>query len=181
MADGWSPNPHGDVIDQWGYQFANDGTGGTGSYVNIGKGLGNKQWFQMRVRPVAATGILSSSHFPEKNQGNFLICNTIGFLGVLQHEVKYNGADIRAVEVEPIVVSADPNFRPSDVEVGGDGALYISDWSNAIIGHMQHNMRDPNRDREHGRVYRVTAKDRPLLTPMKLKGKPIDEIGRSHV
>ena len=170
------PNPHGDVIDQWGYQFANDGTGGTGSYVNIGKGIGNKPWFEKRVRPVSATGILSSSHFPEKNQGNFLICNCIGFLGVLQHEVTYNGADIRATEVEPILVSSDPNFRPTDVEVGGDGALYVSDWSNAIIGHMQHNMRDPNRDHTHGRIYRVTAKDRPLLKPLKLKGKPIAEV-----
>ena len=170
------PNPHGDVFDQWGYQFANDGTGGTGSYVNIGKGVGNKPWFKMRVRPVAATGILSSSHFPEKNQGNFLICNCIGFLGVLQHEVKYNGAEITATEIEPILVSSDPNFRPTDVEIGGDGALYVSDWSNAIIGHMQHNMRDPNRDHEHGRIYRVTAKDRPLLKPLKLKGKPIAEV-----
>lgn len=170
------PNPHGDVFDQWGYQFANDGTSGTGSYVNIGKGVGNKQWFDKRVRPVAATGILSSSHFPEKNQGNFLICNCIGFLGVLQHEVKYNGADIRAVEIEPILVSSDPNFRPTDVEIGGDGALYVSDWANAIIGHMQHNMRDPNRDHEHGRIYRVTAKGRPTLKPVKLKDKPVPEV-----
>ncbi len=170
------PNPHGDVIDQWGYQFVNDGTGGVGSYVNIGKGVGNKPWFEKRVRPVAATGILSSSHFPEANQGNFLICNCIGFLGVLQHEVKYNGADITATEIEPILVSSDPNFRPTDVEIGGDGALYVSDWSNAIIGHMQHNMRDPNRDHEHGRIYRVTAKDRPLLKPLQLKDKPIPEV-----
>ncbi|MFN6161697.1 MAG: PVC-type heme-binding CxxCH protein [Planctomycetota bacterium] len=170
------PNPHGDVFDQWGYQFANDGTSGTGSYVNIGKGIGNKQWFKMRVRPVAANGILSSSHFPEENQGNFLLCNCIGFLGVLQHRVETNGADITATEIEPILVSSDPNFRPSDVEVGGDGALYVSDWSNAIIGHMQHNMRDPNRDREHGRIYRVTATGRPTLKPTKLKGKPIAEV-----
>jgi putative heme-binding domain-containing protein len=170
------PNPHGDVFDQWGYQFANDGTSGTGSYVNIGKGLGNKQWFKMRVRPVAANGILSSSHFPEANQGNFLLCNCIGFLGVLQHRVEYNGADITATEIEPILVSSDPNFRPSDVEVGGDGALYVSDWCNAIIGHMQHNMRDPNRDRDHGRVYRVTATGRPLVAPVKLRGKPISEV-----
>jgi putative heme-binding domain-containing protein len=173
------PNPHGDVFDQWGYQFANDGTGGTGSYVNIGKGIGNKQWFKQRVRPVAATGILSSSHFPDANQGNFLICNCIGFLGVLQHEVHYNGADITATEIEPILVSSDPNFRPTDLEIGGDGALYVSDWNNAIIGHMQHNMRDPNRDHEHGRIYRVTAKDRPLLKPIKLKGKPIEEVCRA--
>ncbi len=170
------PNPHGDVFDQWGYQFANDGTGGSGSYVSIGKGVDHKPWFKMRVRPVAATGILSSSHFPEKNQGNFLICNCIGFLGVLQHEVKYNGADITAEEIEPILVSSDPNFRPSDVEMGGDGAMYVADWSNAIVGHMQHNMRDPNRDHEHGRIYRVTAKDRPTLTPTKLKGKPIANV-----
>lgn len=170
------PNPHGDVFDQWGYQFANDGTGGVGSYVNIGKGISNKPWFKMRVRPVAATGILSSSHFPEKNQGNFLVCNCIGFLGVLQHEVKYNGADITATEIEPILVSSDPNFRPTDVEIGGDGALYVSDWSNAIIGHMQHNMRDPNRDHEHGRIYRVTAKDRPTLKPVPMKGKPITDV-----
>lgn len=170
------PNPHGDVIDQWGYQFANDGTTGTGSYVNIGKGVGNKQWFQKRVRPVAATGILSSSHFPEANQGNFLIANTIGFLGVLQHEVRYNGADISAVEIEPILVSDDPNFRPSDLEIGSDGALYVADWSNALIGHMQHNMRDPNRDDRHGRIYRVTYEGRPLVKPVRLKGKSVAEI-----
>lgn len=170
------PNPHGDALDQWGYQFANDGTSGTGSYVNIGKGIGNKHWFEKRVRPVAATGFLSSSHFPEKNNGNFLICNTIGFLGVLQHEVKYDGADITAVEIEPILVSSDENFRPVDLEIGGDGALYVADWSNALIGHMQHNMRDPNRDHAHGRIYRVTYKDRPLLEPVKLKGRPIETV-----
>jgi putative heme-binding domain-containing protein len=170
------PNPHGDVFDKWGYQFANDGTGGTGSYVNIGKGIGNKKWFKKRVRPVPATGIISSSHFAPENQNNFLICNSIGVLGVLQHEVKYDGADITAVEIEPILLSTDPNFRPTDVEIGGDGALYVSDWSNVLIGHMQHNMRDPNRDHEHGRIYRVTAKGRPLLKPVKMKGKPIAEV-----
>ena len=170
------PNPHGDVFDRYGYQFANDGTSGTGSYVNIGKGVRNKQWFKKRVRPVAATGILSSSHFPEHNNENFLICNCIGFLGVLQHKVHYNGADITAKEIEPILVSSDPNFRPTDLEIGGDGALYVSDWCNALIGHMQHNMRDPNRDHNHGRIYRVTYKGRPLVKRVKLKGKPIAEV-----
>jgi putative heme-binding domain-containing protein len=170
------PNPHGDVFDQWGYQFANDGTSGTGSYVNIGKGVGNRQWFDKKWRPVAATGILSSSHFPEHNNGNFLICNTIGFLGVLQHKVEYDGADVRSTAIEPVLYSDDQNFRPTDVEIGSDGALYVSDWCNVLIGHMQHNMRDPNRDHSHGRIYRVTHEDRPLLKPFKLKGKPIAEV-----
>lgn len=170
------PNPHGHVIDQWGYHFVNDGTSGTGSYMNIGKGVGNKQWFQKRVRPVAATGLISGSHFPDEMQGNFLICNCIGVLGVLQHEVQYNGADITAKEIEPILLADDPNFRPTDVEIGGDGALYVSDWSNALIGHMQHNMRDPNRDDEHGRIFRVTASGRSLVKAPKLKGRPISEV-----
>lgn len=170
------PNPHGDFFDTWGYQFANDGTSGTGSYVNIGKGVRNKQWFEKQWRPVAATGSLSSSHFPDRFQNNFLICNCIGFLGVLQHEVKYNGADIRAEAVHPLLESKDPNFRPTDLEIGGDGALYVSDWANALIGHMQHNMRDPNRDDDHGRIYRITAQGRPLLKPVRLKGKPIAEV-----
>lgn len=170
------PNPHGDVFDQWGYQFASDGTSGTGSYVNIGKGIGNKKWYTKRVRPVPATGLLSSGHFPPELEGNFLICNAIGVLGVLQHEVKYNGADITAEEIEPILISSDPNFRPSDVEIGGDGALYVADWHNALIGHMQHNMRDPNRDHEHGRIYRVTYKGRDLVKPAKMKGKPVAEV-----
>jgi putative heme-binding domain-containing protein len=170
------PNPHGHVIDQWGYHFANDGTSGTGSYINIGKGVGNKKWFEKRVRPVAATGILSSSHFPDEMQGNFLICNCIGVLGVLQHTVHYDGADITAKEVEPLLLADDPNFRPSDIEIGGDGALYVSDWSNILIGHMQHNMRDPNRDAEHGRIYRVTAKGRPLVKTPKMKGQPVADV-----
>lgn len=170
------PNPHGDFFDQWGYQFANDGTSGTGSYVNIGKGQGNKQWFEKQWRPVSATGSLSSSHFPERHQNNFLICNCIGFLGILQHEVIYDGADIIAKAVTPLLDSSDPNFRPTDIEIGADGALYVSDWANAIIGHMQHNMRDPNRDAQHGRIYRVTATGRDLVKPVRLKGKPITEV-----
>lgn len=170
------PNPHGDIFDRWGYQFVNDGTTGTGSYVNIGKGVGNKQWFKKRVRPVAANGLLSSSHFPPENDGNFIFTNVIGFLGVLQHKINYNGADITSTEIDPIVYSEDPNFRPSDLEIGGDGALYIADWHNALIGHMQHNMRDPNRDHTHGRIYRVTCPDRPLIKPAKMKGKPLADV-----
>ncbi|MEK6250096.1 MAG: PA14 domain-containing protein, partial [Planctomycetales bacterium] len=170
------PNPHGDVFDRWGYQFANDGTSGTGFYVNIGKGHANKQWYEKRVRPVPANGILSSSHFPEEVNGNFLLTNAIGFLGVLQHQIRYNGADITAHEIDPILVSSDPNFRPSDLKIGGDGALYVADWHNPLIGHMQHNIRDPNRDHQHGRIYRVTHKERPLLTPVKMKGQAIGEI-----
>ena len=69
-----------------------------------------------------------------------------------------------------LVVSSDPNFRPSDVKMGPDGAIYFSDWHNPIIGHMQHNLRDPNRNRTYGRVYRITYEGRPLSKSPKIDG-----------
>ncbi|MCA9062141.1 MAG: HEAT repeat domain-containing protein [Planctomycetaceae bacterium] len=170
------PNPHGDVFDQWGNQFATDGTGGTGYYVGFpGRGPAG-ELYTKRVRPVPATAILDSPHFPEANRGNILIANVIGFQGVTQYQFEHNGASIRATEVEPIVYSTDPNFRPSDMEIGGDGALYILDWQNPLIGHMQHNLRDPSRDHRHGRVYRVTANGRETIPVAKLSRLPTDQV-----
>jgi putative heme-binding domain-containing protein len=162
------PNPHGDVFDQWGNQFVTDGTGGTGNYVGMpGHGAPN-QLYEKRVRPVPAIQILDSQHFPEENRGNLLIANVIGFQGVTQYKFEKRGAGFFAKEVEPILYSSDQNFRPSDMEIGGDGALYVLDWQNPIIGHMQHNLRDPSRDHLHGRIYRVTAESRETQPVLKL-------------
>ena len=62
------------------------------------------------------------------------------------------------------------------MKIGPDGAIYFLDWQNPIIGHMQHNLRDPSRDRTHGRIYRVTYEGRPLLKPAKIAGEPIDKL-----
>ena len=87
-----------------------------------------------------------------------------------------DGAGLKRTEAEPLIQSADENFRPVDAEVGADGALYVADWHNPIIGHMQHNLRDTSRDRLHGRIYRVTYPGRPLLTPAKIAGQPIAQL-----
>ena len=68
------------------------------------------------------------------------------------------------------------NFRPTDLEFAPDGSLYVVDWQNALIGHMQHNARDPNRDHSHGRIYRVTYPSRPLVKPAKIHGASIPEL-----
>jgi hypothetical protein len=130
----------------------------------------------VRVRPVGGTEILASQHFPEAMQGNLIVLNTIGFRGLLSYKISEEGAGLSIAEVEPILQSADENFRPVDAEVGPDGALYFVDWHNPIVGHMQHNLRDTTRDREHGRVYRVTYAGRPLLTPPRIAGEPVARL-----
>jgi hypothetical protein len=109
-------------------------------------------------------------------QGNLLVANVIGDQGILRYKIEDRGSSFAGVEQEPVVMSTDPNFRPSDLKVGPDGAIWFIDWQNPIIGHMQHNLRDPSRDREHGRIYRVTYEGRDLLKPVKMAGEPIEKV-----
>ncbi|MEQ8788315.1 MAG: GDSL-type esterase/lipase family protein [Pirellulaceae bacterium] len=170
------PNPHGDVIDRWGNQFVSDGTSGTGYHIAFpGRGT-PKQLYVKQYRPVPGLGMIEGSHFPKNLQGNLLIANAIGFQGVAQYEFANEGATFHVEPVEPVLFSSDPNFRPSSLRIGGDGALYITDWQNPLIGHLQHNLRDPNRDHKHGRVYRVTVDGRPLRSVAKMDDKPVAEV-----
>jgi putative membrane-bound dehydrogenase-like protein len=51
-------------------------------------------------------------------------------------------------------------FRPSDVTVGTDGAIYIADWYDPVVG--GHQMKDA---KGYGRIYRVAPKGKKLRTP----------------
>ena len=113
------------------------------------------QVYNQRTRPCPGIEILSSRAFPPENQGNLLVRQRHRLPG---HPPVQAGGDGRQPRrprrpsrssPRPIRISA-----PSDLKIGPDGAIYFLDWQNPIIGHMQHNLRDPNRDRTHGRIYR---------------------------
>lgn len=173
-----SPNPHGGDFNYWGYHFATDATSGRAFQVRMdgAGGFAMHELLEKTVRPVPSSGILSSTHFPEKYNGNFIILNAIGFLGIKQYTLENTDGEFWGTEAEDLLVSSDGNFRPADFKVGDDGALYVSDWSNALIGHMQHNIRDPSRDHDHGRVYRITADGRPLEAHVEIDGQPIETL-----
>ncbi|MFM9195274.1 MAG: PVC-type heme-binding CxxCH protein, partial [Planctomycetia bacterium] len=178
-------NPHGHAFDRWGDDIVVDGTMSApywGSVFStrldgLDKHANAPTVYKQRTRPCPAIEILSSPHFPDGLQGNLLVGNVISFQGILQYAFKPKGESFpEAVEVEPILSSSDPNFRPADIEVGPDGAIYFTDWQNPIIGHMQHNLRDPSRDRTHGRVYRVVMADKPLVKPVPIAARPVAEV-----
>ncbi len=178
-----SPNPHGTSFDRWGYLYANDGTGGKSYQVRPkGDGFQMHSLLAKEFRPVPANEILSSAHFPEDMQQDFLILNVIGFLGVKQYDLnrgdggKREYGHVWGTPEKELLNGEDRNFRPSDAIVGEDGALYVADWHNMIIGHMQHNIRDPSRDHKHGRILRLTAKGRPLQKPVAIHGEPIEKL-----
>jgi len=179
------PNPHGISFDRWGYHYANDGTGGNSFQVRPdGNGFKMHQLVNKEVRPVPADAIVSSANFPDDIQQDFLVLNTIGYLGVKRYQMHREGnenpkrgfGEVWGTPTPDFIKSEDKNFRPTDAVFGEDGALYLSDWQNAIIGHMQHNIRDPNRDHLHGRIYRIIYKDRPLQKKVAIDGQPIPAL-----
>ncbi len=177
-------NPHGHVFDRWGQDIVVDGTGAQPYHAALFSGhmeypqkhARPPQVYQQRTRPCPGMEYLSSRHFPPEFQGNLLVANVIGFQGILRYKIEDKGASFAGTELEPILSSTDPNFRPSDLKVGPDGAIWFMDWHNPIIGHMQHNLRDPSRDREHGRIYRVTYEGRPLLKSPSIAGESLDKL-----
>jgi putative heme-binding domain-containing protein len=176
-------NPWGHVFDKWGFNYIADASGGsnynalpmTGRMPFPGQHPGMKV-FTSVVRPTCGCEIVSSRHFPDAAQGNFLVNNNIGFQGIKQHRPFEEASGVASKELEPMLFSTDRNFRPVGIKFGPDGALYIVDWYNPLIGHMQFSLRDPNRDHYHGRIWRITAKNRPLVKAPKIAGEPIAKL-----
>ncbi len=69
--------------------------------------------------------------------------------------VVFTGTTPRAQEKADFIVSEDPWFRPVDLTLAPDGALYVADFYNRIIGHYEVPLDHPGRDRERGRIWRV--------------------------
>ena len=180
------PNPWGMAFDAYGQDFFADTSDpnvrwlspGTmkvpfGEFAPLPKNLVPKA--QM-VRPTAGLEFISSRHFPDDVQGDLLINNTIGFLGTKQHAVAEDGTGFSLTFRQNLIQSTDGNFRPVSMQFAPDGSLYVADWHNVLIGHMQHSARDPLRDHTHGRIYRITYPSRPLVKPPVIDGAPIDTL-----
>lgn len=194
-------NPWGHVYDKWGQDFISDASPGfnywatpiSGKVEYPAKHAGGSfndsvnnfkdqalrgrdvypTFIEKRTRPSAGNEIVSSRHFKPEDQGDFLLCNVIGDRSILQHALKEDGSGFTGTEKPPLVFCDDGNFRPIDIQFAPDGSLYICDWHQALIGHLQHNLREPNRDHHHGRIWRVTCKGRELVTAPAVAGEPI--------
>jgi putative heme-binding domain-containing protein len=170
-------NPWGHHFDRWGQSFATDGAGGEGiNYVVPG---GSYAWTPGATRIIAGLNpgspkycgceILSGRHLPPDWRGN-IITNDFRGHRVCRFVLREDGAGFAAQEKAELIKTNHPAFRPVDVKMGPDGAIYIADWYNPIIQHGEVDFRDPRRDHTRGRIWRVTYKGRPLVSRPKLVG-----------
>lgn len=101
----------------------------------------------------------AADQYPAMYQGSFYIGDVMTNQ-VVRFEISYDGTTPKAKPV-PFLDSNDQWFRPVDVKLGPDGALYIADFYNCIIGHYEVPLTHPARDRTKGRIWRIvyTGKD----------------------
>ncbi len=171
LAEGFV-NAWGHHQNYWGQSFATDGAYGEGiNYVFPGSVFVAAPGAKRRVEGLnpgspkhCSLEIVGGGHLPDDWQGN-MITNDFRAHRVCRFVVTEDASGYASRQEVEVIKSTHVAFRPIDVKMGADGAIYIADWYNPIIQHGEVDFRDPRRDHVHGRIWRVTAKGRPLVKP----------------
>ena len=163
-------NPWGLAFDYWGQSFGTDGAGGSGPHyvfpgaafrTAVGAHRVLEGLIPGKPKNIAAE-FVSGDHMPENWRGS-LLASDFRANRTVRYELQKKGSGYTAKEVQTVLRSSHRSFRPVDIKMGPDGAVYVVDWYNSIIDHGEVDFHHPSRDKAHGRIWRLVAKGRPLL------------------
>jgi putative heme-binding domain-containing protein len=162
-------NPFGLVFDLYGYVYSTDSHSSPlyqlirgADYPHFGKipimGFG-PDMKSLADEATALAGITQYAdvQFPEEFRGNFFIGDVVNSR-VHRYSAAWKGSSPVGKSEVDLIKSEDPWFRPVNIKLGPDGALYVADFYNAIIGHYEVPLNHPKRDKHRGRIWRITYK-----------------------
>ena len=122
---------------------------------------------------IAGVEYYADDKWPVEFHGNLFNGNPVT-QRINRASLKWQGSTPKATREADFLSCDDPWFRPVQAKLGPDGALYIADFYNPIIGHYEVPLTDPRRDRNHGRIWRVVYRgangDRPTPALPDLSG-----------
>jgi putative heme-binding domain-containing protein len=94
---------------------------------------------------------------------------------VVMSEVSPDRSSFKTKDVGYALESSDPWFRPVDIQVGPDGAIYVADFYEQRIDHASHYQGRIHR--ESGRIYRLRARSQSAVSkPIELSGRDSGEL-----
>jgi putative heme-binding domain-containing protein len=103
---------------------------------------------------IAGITYYAAEQFPKEYRDNIFIGNVVTNR-INRDRLEKHGSTYKAIEMPDFLKSDDPWFRPVDIKLGPDGALYVADFYNRIIGHYEVDLKHPGRDRTRGRIWRI--------------------------
>lgn len=161
-------NPFGSDLDKWGYHYSADCHTlpiyqiiWNGNYTQWGKmepNMGHAPtMMDYGLNSTALSGLVyyTDNQFPEEYQNSFYSGDVVT-CRISRSTMAFNGSTPKASRKADFLVSKDPWFRPVDIKIGPDGAMYIADFYNSIIGHYEVPLDHPERDRNSGRIWKIT-------------------------
>jgi putative heme-binding domain-containing protein len=114
------------------------------------------------AHPHKSTGLCGlvwydADHYPKEYLNTMLLGDVVSNC-ISADRIEWKGASPVAKELPDFMTSKDRWFRPVDIKLGPDGALYVADFYNKIIGHYEVDLKDPRRDKDRGRLWRIVWK-----------------------
>ncbi len=162
-------NPFGLAYDENGYIYSTDSHSSPlyqlvqgGDYPHFGKPeimafVPDMKPLENEATALCGIAYYGDTKFPKEFQGNFFIGDAVSSR-VHRYTWENKGSSPVGKSEVDFVMSEDPWFRPVNIKLGPDGAIYVADFYNAIIGHYEVPLGHPKRDKERGRIWRITYK-----------------------